>query len=101
MTIIAATRQNKIDAVTSALQMLQRGVKEPTIVANDDGSFDAIPGAHLTDASYQGSRRIFSTVEADGFGLGFDAMTASEEGLQNIAEWAADEWDWYVIEEAD
>lgn len=96
-TTAVAIRQNKIDVVMDCLKALQRGVQEPTIVQND-GTFEYIPGAYLNDISYTGSRQVVMDVSEAAFGSDFDVDEASDEELQQAAEWAADEWEWEVEE---
>lgn len=90
------TRKNKIGAMMDCLAALRRGVAEPTIVREDDGSYSYVPGAWLSDISYTGSRAVVMTVEESNFGFEFDADAATPAELQAAAEYAADEWDWTV-----
>lgn len=93
---VNSDRQNKIDTVLDCLNALRRGVQEPTIVQEDDGSFSYIPSAYLRDASYTGSRAVVNTVEEEYFGYEFDVDAATDDELQSAAEYAADEWEWFV-----
>lgn len=95
--LMTTIRQNKIDAVMDCLEALKRGVQEPTIV-NENGMFEYIPGAYLSDVSYTGSRQVVMDVSEAAFGSDFDVDEASDEELQQAAEWAADEWEWEVEE---
>lgn len=96
--LMTTIRQNKIDAVMDCLEALKRGVQEPTIVQNEDGTFEYIPGAYLNDISYTGSHQVVMDVSEAAFGSDFDVDEASDEELQQAAEWAADEWEWEVEE---
>jgi hypothetical protein len=88
------TRQNKIDVVLECLAALQRGVQQPTIVQEEDGTYYYIPSGYLTDISYTGSRNVVTTVDFDNWGSAFDVDSATEEEMQRAAEWAADGWEW-------
>jgi len=101
MTTITATRQNKIAALLACFDALQRGVQEPTIVLNEDGTLEYVPGAYLTDVSYTDSRAVVTQIEGAAFGPTFNLVTATEEELQGAAAWAADEWDWMTEEDDD
>ncbi len=87
-------QQNKINVIVECLEALKRGVSQPTVVLEEDGSYSYIPGAYLTDISYTGSREVVFDVEEASFGHEFDVDAASDAELQAAAEWAASEWDW-------
>lgn len=85
-------RQNRISVIVEALEALKRGVQQPTIV-RDGESFEYIPGAYLTDASYTGSRDVVFDVSEEAFG-DFDVGEASDQEIREAAEFAADHWGW-------
>src|SRR5690606_18809848 len=87
-------QQNKTNVILECLEALKRGVAQPTVIVEEDGSYSCIPGAYLTDISYTGSRAVVFDVEEASFGHEFDVDSAGDAELQAAAEWAAAEWDW-------
>lgn len=83
----------KTAVILEALEACRRGVQEPTIVREESG-FAYIPGAYLTDISYQGSRDVVTVVDEESFGDGFNLATATAAELLEAAEWAAETWEW-------
>lgn len=72
------------DAIVVALERFERWTGGARVVRNDDGSYDAIPGAYLTDASYTGSCDVVWGIE-DASELGDGDL--QNENLEELAAW--------------
>lgn len=53
----------KSNAVLEALRKAQDWIGGAVVVKNDDGSYEAYPGAYMNDISFSGSRNVVFTVE--------------------------------------
>jgi len=78
----------KMDATIEAVEKADCWVGGAVVVAEDNGEYNAIPGAYLTDCSYTGSRDVvidlsYGLSGSTGYG---DCDLSDPEQVRQVAE---------------
>lgn len=70
----------KLQATIEAVEKADRWMNGAVVVVDENGDYDAIPGAYLTDCSYTGSRDVVVSLEngLDDTGYSLDDGTAEQ-----------------------
>ena len=70
----------KLNATIEAVENADRWMNGAVVVVDENGDYDAIPGAYLSDTSYTGSRNVVIDLSngLDDTGYSLDDGTARE-----------------------
>lgn len=74
----------KNQAVLEAVRKASNWMNGSVVVKNDDGSYEAFPGAYMNDISFSGSRNVVFTVTNAADILGDDPEQYSDEQLLDV-----------------
>lgn len=78
----------KLNATIKAVENADHWMGGAVVVVEEDGSYEAIPGAYLTDISYTGSREIVVNISngLDDTGYNVDGATAEDIAEMLLAD---------------